>query len=439
MKEPISIDIIALLEATLNHVDCRLIDHGKRVAYLVYQALQLRGGLSEQHIADICLLATIHDIGAYKTEEIDQMLLFETKDVWDHSMYGYLFVNYLSPLSYLAPVLLFHHANLVQLEHLHPSYRHLAQLIFVADRIDLLHQANIRQREALLAHISAHVGTLFDPDIVSWVFGIHVDWQAPDFGCANDAAYQAAYRRFNSMYPWNQQLSLLDMIIHAIEFRSPQTVTHTITTMQAALSLGALAGLPEEQLELLKLGSMVHDIGKVGIPSSILESPNRFSASEFQIMKQHVVLSAEILEGKLNPEIIQLATRHHERLDGSGYSEGLVGALLSREERILAVADVFSALCGMRTYKVAYPKAKVIHILEKSRDKNQLDRDIVNLCITHYDEILAAMRTTSRPLLIACEKIRGVHAYLIDTTKRISKPNSGLGLLLNQKLTAFEL
>ncbi|MGL5435268.1 MAG: HD-GYP domain-containing protein [Lachnospiraceae bacterium] len=439
MTNTIYLDIIAILETTLNYVDRRLIDHGKRVSYLVYKTLKLQGGLSDEQVRDICLLATIHDIGAYKTEEIDKMLQFETEDVWEHSIYGYLFVNYLSPISYLAPALLFHHADLRVLKHLHPSYRNLAQLIFVADRIDIVHQSGADGKAAIFSQIEAHAGTLFDPAIIQWVSDIDVDWTAQDFGSSQDAAYQEVHQGFNSSYTREEQYELLKMIIYSMEFRSPQTVSHTVTSTQAGVSIAQLAGLPPDQQEVVRLGSMIHDIGKVGIPIAILESPNRFTETEYQIMKNHVSISVEILEGKVDRNVISLAARHHERMNGSGYPNGIAGDDLTIEERIIAVADVVSALCGTRTYKDSYPKTKVVHILEDSRDRNQLDGDLVDLCIAHYEEIVQGMKKASLPLLEAYRQIQSGYVYLKATTAMVSQPGNGLGFLLDQKLTAFEL
>ncbi len=79
-------------------MDPRLVDHGKRVAYLVSRMLDIDGTFTEKEKQDICFLALLHDVGAYKTEEINEMAKFETQDIWEHSIYGYLFLYHFSPL-----------------------------------------------------------------------------------------------------------------------------------------------------------------------------------------------------------------------------------------------------------------------------------------------------------------------------------------------------
>ncbi|MCD8139118.1 MAG: hypothetical protein LUE17_04965 [Planctomycetaceae bacterium] len=133
-------NVVNIINNTLNLVDPRLINHGGRVAGHVYQVLRARGGMDDKTIRDICLLAVLHDIGAYKTEEIDRMVEFETEEVWSHSIYGFLFLKYLSPLTHLTPALFFHHASVPQLRHCHPEYHQLAQIIHIADRLDIMTQ-----------------------------------------------------------------------------------------------------------------------------------------------------------------------------------------------------------------------------------------------------------------------------------------------------------
>ena len=126
--------VIGILSATLSHVDPRLIDHGKHVSYLVYKILKPLGRFDDKELRDICIAALLHDVGAYKTEEIDRLVVFESVDIWEHSIYGYLFFKYLSPLKDLAPVILFHHANFRDMTNLSPAHALLAELISLVDR-----------------------------------------------------------------------------------------------------------------------------------------------------------------------------------------------------------------------------------------------------------------------------------------------------------------
>ena len=101
--------LFEIIRRTCNCVDPRLMDHGLRVAYIAAQILKKTGENDVNKLRDFCLVTVLHDIGAYKTEEISKMLLFETQNMWEHSMYGYLFLKYFSPLEKLSPVVLYHH------------------------------------------------------------------------------------------------------------------------------------------------------------------------------------------------------------------------------------------------------------------------------------------------------------------------------------------
>ena len=109
-------DIVNIAKRAFNLVDPRLMGHGERVANIMFQIMEAEGGYTPVQMRNLLTLAVLHDIGAYKTEEIDHMVEFETKHVWNHSIYGYLFLNYFSLFKELSRVVLFHHSSWKQLE-----------------------------------------------------------------------------------------------------------------------------------------------------------------------------------------------------------------------------------------------------------------------------------------------------------------------------------
>lgn len=115
----------------------------------------------------------------------------------------------------------------------------------------------------------------------------------------------------------------LGVIAYSIDFRSEFMVQHTITTVSVAQVIGHYIGLSNQQLEKLYFGSLLHDIGKVATPIEILEKPGRLTHEEMEIMKMHVRITEEILDTYVDSEVYNIATRHHEKMDGSGYPIGL--------------------------------------------------------------------------------------------------------------------
>ena len=132
-------DAVTMIRRALNCVDPRLVDHGLRVAAILDAMLQIDASLSAAERRAVYFLAMLHDIGAYRTEEIDRLVAFETDDVWEHSFYGYLFFKELSPLAPYAEVVLYHHMpDRYFTEQDDARVRFLSQALQVADRVDVL-------------------------------------------------------------------------------------------------------------------------------------------------------------------------------------------------------------------------------------------------------------------------------------------------------------
>ncbi|MCL2221209.1 MAG: HD domain-containing protein [Oscillospiraceae bacterium] len=389
--------IVNIIENTLNHMDGRLIDHGKRVSYFVYKMLKKQNKYTKKQIRDICLLSLIHDIGAYKTEEVHNMVAFETGAVWEHSTYGYLFVKHFSPLTHLAPILLFHHASPKELEYLHPDYRELAQIIFVADRIDVLALSKIEEWDEFIGYFDEFRDILFDSDVIDLFF--------KGDGCVvlDDLKFDYPSEftdiLYGSEFSDDEVNAFMNMVILSIEFRSPQTMNHTFILIKVCEVLGRKAGLTDEEIEDLQSGALMHDLGKVGIPLKILESKERLSPEEFEVMKLHIDITRKILDQNVSKSVLRIATNHHEKLDGSGYGSGLRGDELTVSDRLLAVADIFCALCSKRSYKEQLPKEKVISIMADMKSGGYIDPTLTDLSAQCYEELVAGIDEVTSALV----------------------------------------
>jgi putative two-component system response regulator len=136
--------------------------------------------------------------------------------------------------------------------------------------------------------------------------------------------------------------------------RDRYTGRHQRRTATLAVAIGRQLGLDGQLLEGLYLGALVHDLGKVAIPFELLGKPTRLTAEEFALIKTHVQAGCEILEKVDLPwPVYTIVAQHHERLDGSGYPRGLAAAAITPEARIVAVADVFQAMCDNRPYRAS--------------------------------------------------------------------------------------
>ena len=175
------------------------------------------------------------------------------------------------------------------------------------------------------------------------------------------------------------QIEIIERLARAAEFRDDNTGQHTERVGQMAALLARQIGLPDAQVSLIRRAAPLHDVGKIGIPDSILLKLGKLTADEFALVKTHTSIGARILSGsrftilRLAEEI---AFNHHERWDGDGYA-GVVGSAIPLAGRIVAVADVFDALTQKRPYKAAWSISDAITEMERQRGK-QFDPTLVD-------------------------------------------------------------
>ena len=402
--------IAELMQRTLNRVDPRLVDHGKRVARLAAGMLDVRGCAPGER-RDLLLLAMLHDIGAYKTEEIDRMLQFETQNIWGHSVYGYLFIRDLSPLAEYAPAVLFHHLDYQKLRWLDTPCGEYAQIFNLADRADIfLENRPGAPRKELYRRLRGASGTRFDPLVVE----LFLEADARLDLCGTWGEPVDVRSLLGELDLCREQLdTYLRMLIYTIDFRSSHTVAHTLTTTALSWQLGRRMGLSGEDLEDIVYGAMLHDLGKMGIPVEILEFPGKLSPQAMGVMRTHVDITEEIIGGLVGERVARIALRHHEKLDGSGYPRGLTGEELTLPQRIVAVADIVSALCGTRSYKAAFPKEKTLAIIGGMAGEGLIDRDAVMVMCGGYDEIMKTVMEETGPVRAAYRRIQEDYARLM--------------------------
>lgn len=404
--------IIGILRRSCNCVDKRLMDHGIRVSYIMFRLLRRMPELPPEELRDLCFLGALHDIGAYKTEEIDRMVQFETSQVWGHSVYGYLFVKYFTPLSGSAPAVLFHHmpwSVLREESGVSPAHRRMAQLISLADRLDIWLNTERRPYGAFLRSLSEARGQDFDPSLA----GLMAQEQFSAF-TAEEIEADPAFRQMQCAAPFTHEQihAYLRMIIYSIDFRSRHTVTHTMTTTSISNELARLTGLDPELRNQVVCGALLHDLGKIGIPDEILEHPGKLSPQAMSIMRTHVEVTAGILGEDIPLPIRRIALCHHEKLDGSGYPNHLTAEDLGIGERIVALADIVSALSGTRSYKEAFSKERIVSIVSGLRRDGLVDASLVDCLFAHYDEIMDKTARRCRPLWDIYQSLYDEYALL---------------------------
>jgi putative two-component system response regulator len=175
------------------------------------------------------------------------------------------------------------------------------------------------------------------------------------------------------------QIEIIERLAIAAEFRDDNTGQHTQRVGQMSALLAQQLGLPDSQVSLIARAAPLHDVGKIGVPDTILMKMGKLTPAEFEIVKQHTTIGARILSGGKFPLLRlaeEIALSHHERWDGHGYA-GMRGADVPLSGRIVAVADVFDALTQQRPYKPAWPVAEAIAEIDRQRER-QFDAGVVD-------------------------------------------------------------
>ena len=188
------------------------------------------------------------------------------------------------------------------------------------------------------------------------------------------------------------QNEILERLALAAEYRDDDTGEHTKRVGQMAAQIAQALCLPQVEVELIRRAALLHDVGKIGIPDSILLKPGKLSPDEFSHMKTHTTLGAKMLSGGRFPLLQraqEIALTHHERWDGTGYML-LQGETIPIAGRIVAVADVFDALTSARPYKEAWPPTEAIEEIQRQSGQ-QFDPQVV-------DAFLQVVYNSPKPL-----------------------------------------
>ncbi|MCB1173156.1 MAG: response regulator [Leptospiraceae bacterium] len=194
-----------------------------------------------------------------------------------------------------------------------------------------------------------------------------------------------------------RELETLQILGNAAEYRDQETGQHVIRVAHFARLIAREAGLDENQQDMLFRAAPLHDIGKIAIPDSILLKPDLLDQAEFDIMKTHTSAGYEILR-HASSQFLQagadIALTHHEKFDGTGYPQGLIGAAIPISGRITAIADVFDALSSKRRYKRVW-SASEVHKYMLQQSGTHFDPDLLQLFLSCRSEIEFIQRTNS--------------------------------------------
>lgn len=180
---------------------------------------------------------------------------------------------------------------------------------------------------------------------------------------------------------------LIFALAAAAEARDPYTVSHAERVASAALHLGTRLGLQESDLVALYRGGRIHDIGKIGVPHAILLKPGPLNAEEERQMRAHPVIGESIVKPMPSAvNLLPIIRNHHERFDGGGYPDGLIGHRIPLLARIVSVCDAYDALASDRPYRARRNSQEAIETLMRGAGQ-QWDRELVSILLSELPAI----------------------------------------------------
>lgn len=387
-------NVIRLANRMLFYINNKLVRHNERTTFLALTLAKYHPMGEKCSIKSLLLLSLFHTLGffrpnpilnydPYDAEDID--FFNTTKDTESFYMYSSYYLCHMTPLKKDAYALETFTADYNEIDKQFIYQTEYKSIIYLCARISDFWAKN--PNTPLPENLDDLAPGKIDPEYAAVFKKLNKDnYLLKQF--ETDEYHDKLRKVLVSVrYTKEETLELIKLLIYFLDFKSTYTMTHTINTACYALSLGRRLELSQEQLDNLFTSAFLHDIGKMNIPASILESPGKLSLEQYRIMKNHVNHSKNILNQLIPEEIMQPVIRHHERLDGSGYPEQRQEDSLSTNDRILMIADVTSALCDQRSYKESFPKDKVLEILTESADKGELDKIITGIMKQDFDEI----------------------------------------------------
>ncbi len=397
-------DIFAITRDVLKLLDPRVINHGIRTSYILYKMLQCDGKYEMFELAEFAYIATIHDIGSFKTDYMKDALSYETKDSMPHSIYGYLFLLYLTPFKDRAKILLYHHTDYNQLPDKNYEFVDVINCLRVAEQMDIY--SNI-------------LGEKFDYMMFQKQAGGKLS------GRALELLYQAEKKfdifRKLSTGEYKQELNeLFDYLVltneekkdcivglmYCVSFRSEFTMLDMVTCTNICMQIGEKLLLEPQDMELLYYASVLHDAGMCAISKEISEAPRKLTDEEMGMLRTHVDTIEDILRGRFDQQVVDIAIAHHERGDGNGYPKHLKEHQMSRLMRILQVADTVTGLTNPRSYRDPKPKNVVVDILEDEASKGRLSKEVVRMFAKYYDPMMESVHVKNEETLSTYNKLK---------------------------------
>ncbi|MCC6694842.1 MAG: HD domain-containing protein [Candidatus Hydrogenedentes bacterium] len=407
-------DLIAPLAKTFDMMDPAVADHSSSVAYWTYRLAEALN-FPAQEQREMVVAAMLHDIGAFSLQDRMALLQFEVQTPHEHSEAGYMLLRSFPPFENIASTIRFHH---VPWEDGAGTTRdgvpvpHGSHLIHLADRLSVLvpREKDVLQHVPVICErIAQQRGRIFKPEYVDALTRLEgkdhiwLDAATGDF----DRILRNALASHTQELGWDALIDFSRLICRVIDFKSEFTATHTSGIVATSVALAKLHGFSEEECSLMQVAAYLHDLGKLAIPIEILEKPAALNDAEWHVMRAHVYYTYRVLEPiKEFGVITSWSAMHHERINGSGYPFGHKGEQIPLGARIMAVADVFTAITEDRPYRKAVDRETARAMIARMAERDELDRNVVQILLANFDTLNETRASAQREALHEYQSFR---------------------------------
>jgi len=380
-------DLLMGFSDALDLISPSVAGHQIRVAYIALEIAR-KYKLPKWRIKNLIIAACIHDIGAITIKSESIKFDFESNGMQERVGFKYTQGSIFDDAS---EIIRDHHqkwnnglGKVVSIE---------SHILHLADRIDTLINKKkyiLHQRKTINEKIAKKSGSWFMPELVDcflqlsanesfWIYTVSEN--ISDI-LLIDAKLPRIYLNADELY------NVTKWFCNIMDFRSRFTSVHSRGVAAVAGAIAIAMKLDEGHVKIIEISGFIHDLGKLAVPNSILEKKGKLSSEEFEIVRSHPFFTFNILSKVKSMKIIsEYGAYHHERIDGMGYPFHIKGKDIKLGSRIIAVADIFTALTEKRPYRAAMIKEEVIKIMTSRGDDKELDSIVVKILLDNYDMI----------------------------------------------------
>jgi HD-GYP domain-containing protein (c-di-GMP phosphodiesterase class II) len=385
-------DMVTSLVRVIDMMSTAVGNHHMQVAYLAYR-LGEKLLVSDDKKFDLFIAGALHDIGAFSLKDRLDLLEFEDTKTGEHSIAGSLILETFAPFSNIAKLVKFHHVHWNNGEGAFKNGEPVpleSHIIHLADRVAVKVSRGapvLSQVRGICHAISENKGDVFIPEHVDAMMGLanrdHI-WLDIISDSMEEVLKQTVLYRTKEL-TMEEMVEFSRFVCRLIDFKSKFTAAHSSGVAAVAIELSRLSDFSKHERRLIEIAAFLHDLGKLAIPAEILDKKDKLTDNEQFIMRSHVYYTYRVLEPF---EMLGIAAYwgalHQERLNGTGYPFGLTSDQLPLGARIMAVADVFTALTEDRPYRKGMDVKNAKAALKSMMDVGELDNNLVDMVLKHY-------------------------------------------------------